>query len=148
MGLTACFLRRLRRSEGWRRHSTTLRSRQRTTLLSFNSSRRLIWRSRQPLPRSSQPTRNWWMRGMAGGRLQGGLQRGSRRKGGGLQRLRTLATTVGRTAIASAVSTPVPPVPTRQRAIATMPLQPTPLAAARRIRAGPRRAPDGGGLRI
>jgi len=148
VGPTACFLRRLRRSEGWRRHSTTLRSRRRTTLLSSSSSRRLIWLSRQPSPRLLQPTRNWWMRGVAGGLRQRGLHWGRRRKGGGLRRLRTLVTTVGLTAIASAGSTPVPPAPTRRPATATMPLQPTPLAAARRIRAGPRRAPDGGGWRI
>ena len=62
VGLTVCYLWQLRRSDGWRRHSTTLRSRQRTTLLFSSSSRRPIWLSRPPSARSPPPTRNWRMR--------------------------------------------------------------------------------------
>ena len=62
VGLTVCYLWQLRRSDGWRQHSTTLRSRQRTTLLFSSSSRRPIWLSRPPSARSPPPTRNWRMR--------------------------------------------------------------------------------------
>ena len=81
VGLTACFLRRLRRSIGWRWHSTTLRSRPRTTRLSSSSSRLLTWRSQRLSRRSPQPTRNWWRRGGAGGLQRRGLRRCRRREG-------------------------------------------------------------------
>jgi hypothetical protein len=135
-----------RRSDGWRRHSTTLHSPQRTSLPCSSSSRRPIWRSRPPSACSPQPTKYWWMqrRGPRGLQLRG-LPRC--RRGKEFEFRHTPETTAGCMAIASARSTQVPPVPRRQRNTATMPQWPTPSAEARRTRGGTRRAPDGGGWR-
>jgi hypothetical protein len=142
-GLMVCSLRRGRRSNGWRQHSITLHSPRRTTLPFSSSSNWPIWRSRPPSARSPQPTKNWWMRlrGPRGLQLRG-LQRC--RRGKGFEFRRTLGTTAGRMAIASARSTQVPPAAGRQQDTVTMPWRPTPLAEARKTRGGTRHAPDGG----
>jgi hypothetical protein len=148
-GLTACSLRRGRRSDGWRRHSTTLRSRQQTTLPCSSSSRRPIWRSRPPSACSPQPTKNWWMRQRRGPReLQLRELQLRYRRQKEFKFRHTPATTAGRMAIASERITQVLPAPRRQRDTATTPQRPTHLAEVRRTRGGTwHRAPDRGGWR-